>query len=232
MTGIDDRGFSLIEVMLAMVILAFAVVGVMGMHQWGEQGMQYGANGTRALAMAESRLEAKRTMPWEALLQDDLDADGMAEITMQDDGEGADEQEGDGIYTATDPAATLQGDGPFTFRLYAAFAGSTWTLMAQTTLAFTADVPGVTNVVAAPNPFNPATTVSFKLGQAQRVRISVYDLDGRRVARLADREFPTGTSTVDWTGRADSGRSLASGTYLILVDSPGHQVTTKVTLLK
>lgn len=96
-----EGGFSLIEVMVAMVILAFAVVGVMGMHQWAEQGMLYGANGTRALALAESRLEAKRAMPWEALLQDDLDADGIAEVTMQDDGEGADERAGDGIYTAS-----------------------------------------------------------------------------------------------------------------------------------
>lgn len=101
MTGVGDRGFSLIEVMLAMVILAFAVVGVMGMHQWGEQGMQYGSNGTRALAMAESRLEAKRAMPWESLLQDDVDADGTADVRLLDDGQGADEQAGDGIYTAS-----------------------------------------------------------------------------------------------------------------------------------
>jgi hypothetical protein len=34
------------------------------------------------------------------LLQDDLNADGSAEVIMNDDGEGADERAGDGIYTA------------------------------------------------------------------------------------------------------------------------------------
>lgn len=118
MVATGERGFSLIEVMVAMVILAFSVVGVMGMHEWAELGMQYGANGTRALTLAESRLESKRAMPWEALLQDDLDADGIAEVAMQDDGEGADERAGDGIYTASSESTgirlvwTVQPDPP------------------------------------------------------------------------------------------------------------------------
>ena len=108
MTDRNEKGFSLIEVMVAMVILAFAVVGAMGMHRWGEQGMQYGAQGTRALALAESRLEAKRAMPWEALLQDDLDGDGIAEIVMQDDGSVEDAKAGDGIYTAVSEAQNIR----------------------------------------------------------------------------------------------------------------------------
>jgi prepilin-type N-terminal cleavage/methylation domain-containing protein len=101
MKGRGAAGFSLIEVMMAMVILAFSVVGVMGMYQWSEHGLRHGTNGTRALALAEARLEAKRSSAWEALLQDDLDADGTAEIAMNDDGDGADEAAGDGIYTAS-----------------------------------------------------------------------------------------------------------------------------------
>lgn len=106
MKRLNAAGFSLIEVMFAMVILAFAIVGIMGMHQWAEQALRHGVNGTRALAMAESRLEAKRAVSWEGLLQDDLDADGTADIVMHDDGEGADESPGDGIYTAS----TEQGE--------------------------------------------------------------------------------------------------------------------------
>ena len=103
-SGRGDRftegGFSLIEVMLAMVILAFAILGVMGMFQWADHGLRQGDRATRALAMAESRLEAKRTTPWKALLTDDLDADGTPEITMRDDGTAPDAVAGDGIYSA------------------------------------------------------------------------------------------------------------------------------------
>ncbi|MGH7208175.1 MAG: type IV pilus modification PilV family protein [Nitrospiraceae bacterium] len=95
-----ESGFSLIEVMLAMVILAFAILGVMGMFQWADHGLRQGDRATRALAMAESRLEAKRTTPWKALLTDDLDADGTPEISMRDDGKHPDAVAGDGIYSA------------------------------------------------------------------------------------------------------------------------------------
>lgn len=99
--SLDGLGFSLIEVMFAMVILAFGVLGVMGMFQWADHGLRHGANGTRALAMVESRLEAKRTVAWDALLLDDLDSDGIPEITMRDDGTEGDAEAGDGVYTAS-----------------------------------------------------------------------------------------------------------------------------------
>jgi prepilin-type N-terminal cleavage/methylation domain-containing protein len=95
-----QAGFSLIEVMIAMVILAFAILGVMGSFRWSEHGLRQGANGTRALALAESRLEAKHAAPWAALLTDDVDGDGRPDVTMRDDGEPPDAQAGDGLYTA------------------------------------------------------------------------------------------------------------------------------------
>jgi prepilin-type N-terminal cleavage/methylation domain-containing protein len=95
-----EEGFSLIEVMLAMVILAFAMLGAMGLFQWADYGVRIGANGTRALALAESRLEAKRAGPWEALLNDDLDANGVPDIVMKDDGAPPDAEAADGVYTA------------------------------------------------------------------------------------------------------------------------------------
>ncbi len=98
---VNQAGFSLIEVMVAMVILAFGILGVMGTFQTAEHGLREGAKSTRALAMVESRLEAKRATPWEALLTEDADGDGAGEIEMLDDGTRNDVRAGDGIYTAS-----------------------------------------------------------------------------------------------------------------------------------
>ena len=94
------QGFGLIEVMLAMTILAFAVLGVMGAFQWADHGLQAGFKSTQALAMAQGRLDAKLTVRWNRLLHDDLDGDGVAEIVMHDDGRAPDMEAGDGIYSA------------------------------------------------------------------------------------------------------------------------------------
>jgi prepilin-type N-terminal cleavage/methylation domain-containing protein len=96
----NERGFSLIEVMVAMVVLAFGLLGAMASFQSADHGLQEGAKGTRALALVESRLEAKRAMPWQTLLSDDLNADGMPDVLMHDDGQPPDQVSSDGIYTA------------------------------------------------------------------------------------------------------------------------------------
>lgn len=96
----QQAGFSLIEVMMAMVVLAFGILGVMAAFQWSNDGVRQGATGTHALALAESRIEAKRAGPWAALLTDDMDGDGHPEIAMRDDGQFPDRQAGDGRYTA------------------------------------------------------------------------------------------------------------------------------------
>jgi hypothetical protein len=52
------------------------------------------------MELAQSRLESKRSVRWQLLLEDDIDGDGIAETLMKDDGEGGDVAAADGIYTA------------------------------------------------------------------------------------------------------------------------------------
>jgi len=60
-----------------------------------------------------------------------------------------------------------------------------------------------------PNPFNPMTTIEFNLPEPSVVSLKVYDLTGREVARLIDREeILEGFQAVDF----EAG-SLSSGIY-------------------
>ncbi len=66
-----------------------------------------------------------------------------------------------------------------------------------------------------PNPFNPQTTISWVNDQPRHLKMTVYDLAGRRVALLADRIFQSGPCSVDWNGKSDNGSILPSGIFLV-----------------
>ena len=60
-----------------------------------------GTLATRALAMAESRIEAKRSVRWDRLLLDDMNHDGIPDLVMHDDGADGDVLAGDGVYSGS-----------------------------------------------------------------------------------------------------------------------------------
>lgn len=95
-----DNGFSLIEVMIAMVISGIAFMGAIGAVQISSGHIRQGALNSRALELAQARLEVKHSVRWRHLLEDDLDGDGIPETMMKDDGQHPDNMADDGIYTA------------------------------------------------------------------------------------------------------------------------------------
>jgi len=96
----SSKGATFSEVLVALVLTLIGVAGAMGAFQAAGRSITQGTLATRALAMAESRLEAKRSMRWDRLLMDDLNHDGVPEILMHDDGVSGDRVAGDGIYSA------------------------------------------------------------------------------------------------------------------------------------
>ncbi|MHB8077873.1 MAG: hypothetical protein ACYDIE_01285 [Candidatus Krumholzibacteriia bacterium] len=83
-----------------------------------------------------------------------------------------------------------------------------------------------------PNPFNPAARIVFSLPATQRVRVSVYALDGRLIADLRDEVLPAGRHESLWNGRDNAGRAVATGTYLARLEAGGSVLTRKMSLLK
>lgn len=64
-----------------------------------------------------------------------------------------------------------------------------------------------------PNPFNPVTKIPFRLDQAGKVSIAVYDVNGKLVNTLVDSMVSMGQHSVSWNGSDFAGKLLAGGIY-------------------
>ena len=80
-------------------------------------------------------------------------------------------------------------------------------------------------VDAYPNPFNPVTTLSYKLPMDSQVSLQVYNLQGRLVETLVDQNIHAGYHSVIWNADAHS-----SGMYFAKM-VVGDQVSTQKLLL-
>src|SRR5262245_29764045 len=94
-----ESGSSFAEVLVAMALTLMGLAGALSAFQAAERSFRTGTLATRALAMAESRIEAKRSVRWDRLLADDLNHDGVPDLVMRDDGADGDAVAGDGVYS-------------------------------------------------------------------------------------------------------------------------------------
>lgn len=89
---------------------------------------------------------------------------------------------------------------------------------------------------AYPNPFNPATNVTFRIppaGHGEAATLRVFGVNGQHVATLMSAPASAGTYRADWDGTDDTGRAVASGQYFLhLSVGTLFEASRSVTLLK
>lgn len=78
-----------------------------------------------------------------------------------------------------------------------------------------------------PNPFNPATTFSFTLSQESNVTLSVFDIQGNKVADVINEKMQAGRYAVDFNAS-----ELSSGVYIYKITAGTFSAVRKMTLLK
>ncbi len=88
-----------------------------------------------------------------------------------------------------------------------------------------------------PNPFNPETWIPFQLHKAAHVRITVYDILGRKVRRFdlgyqAAGYYKTRERAVYWDGRNDMNERVASGAYFYRLEAGDFVGTHRMVVLK
>ena len=83
-----------------------------------------------------------------------------------------------------------------------------------------------------PNPFNPATNVSFDMAAPGMVQVKIYNSRGQLVRDLVREELPAGRHVVRWDGKNNQGAGTPSGVYFLRFETAGATGTRKMTLLK
>jgi len=83
-----------------------------------------------------------------------------------------------------------------------------------------------------PNPFNPSTTIVFTLPKTDKVVISIYNVLGEEIIKLADGEYISGKNEVTWNGIDQNGSVAESGIYFYAIKYQDLIQTGKMVLTK
>jgi choice-of-anchor B domain-containing protein len=83
-----------------------------------------------------------------------------------------------------------------------------------------------------PNPFPAKTRIRFALPREDHVRLSVFDVTGRRVATLVDAQVDAGVHEADWDGRSFGGERVAAGVYFYELKTRNEIQTRKMTRIR
>jgi hypothetical protein len=78
-----------------------------------------------------------------------------------------------------------------------------------------------------PNPFNPTTTIQFSIPETSFIELSVFDILGRKVAKLVEGKFEVGTHKVTFDAT-----NLSSGIYFYKLKSEKFSAVKKMILMK
>jgi hypothetical protein len=83
-----------------------------------------------------------------------------------------------------------------------------------------------------PNPFSVSTRLDFSLAEPGNVRVNVYDVRGKFVATLSDKQLREGEQSVTWNGRDAKGHQVSAGTYFFKLETRGSVLTRKVVVVR
>jgi flagellar hook assembly protein FlgD len=69
-------------------------------------------------------------------------------------------------------------------------------------------------------------------GGAARSEVTLFDVRGRLVRRIADGSYEAGLQSAVWDGRDGEGRRVAAGLYFLRAKSAGEERTLKLVVAR
>jgi len=94
-------------------------------------------------------------------------------------------------------------------------------------------IPGYFELLSNfPNPFNNQTVIKYTLSKPVEVSLTIYNILGQKVRTLIQDEKQSGTMSVAWNGKDDSGKEVSSGIYFYRLKAGEYSQTRRMILLK
>jgi hypothetical protein len=84
----------------------------------------------------------------------------------------------------------------------------------------------------SPNPFGAETAIRFALARESAVVLAVVDVNGRVVRELVAGSLAAGEHTYAWDGRDATGRPVANGVYMSVLDTPAGRNAMRITKVR
>ncbi len=137
-----------------------------------------------------------------------------------------------GRYLAHDDSPHLAAGGHVEYRLRGRQGQESWQVLRVAAIDLPGQALAMPELSIHPNPGNPSFRLSMNLPLTGPARLSVHDIQGRRLALLLEGEQAAAALQVDWDGRDDRGHELSAGVYLIRLATPAGKVTRKAVLLR
>lgn len=86
--------------------------------------------------------------------------------------------------------------------------------------------------MTTPNPFRDGAAIRFQVPGRQMVKLFVYDVSGRLVRTLMDGYADPGVHVIDWDGRSNGRRPVASGVYFYRLATRDYDKARKLVRVK
>lgn len=83
-----------------------------------------------------------------------------------------------------------------------------------------------------PNPFNPTTTLNYELSTDSKVKINIYDMNGRLVRLLTSSRQKAGRHSVIWNSKNELDQQVSAGMYIYSIETENDIKTSKMIFLK
>ncbi len=113
-------------------------------------------------------------------------------------------------------------------------SGNWWSYNSNVTaLPVSPVVPNKTELLGNyPNPFNPATTIKYRLAAGGEISIKIYNMLGQEITTLVEGFREAGTHSVNWQGKNRQGETVASGLYFYRLTSGQFSQSKKMLFLE